>query len=84
MLKPRLETDLAKILAVLAMLTLFWQRWIESLTGLEVDSDSGEAEWAIVAALAVLALVAGLRARRDYRLAALRSPPAGNSAASVR
>ena len=79
MLRPRLETALAVILAVLAVVTLFWPRWIEVLTGLEPDAGSGEAEWGIVVLLAVLALAAGLLARRDYRLAALRFRTAGNS-----
>jgi hypothetical protein len=49
-------------------LTLFWPRWIESLTGLEPDAGSGEAEWAIVILFAALALAVGLLARRDYKL----------------
>ena len=81
MLRPRVETVVAMILAVLAMVTLFWPRWIESLTGLEPDAGSGGAEWGIVALFAVLALAAGLLVRRDYRVAALRSSTARNSAA---
>ena len=81
MLRPRVETALAMILAVVAVLTLCWPRWIEGLTGLEPDAGSGEAEWGIVVLFAVLALAAGLLARRDYRLAALRSHPTSNSAA---
>jgi hypothetical protein len=81
MVRPRLETVLATTLAVLAMMTLFWPSWIERLIGLEPDGGSGEAEWGIVVLFAVFALAAGLLARRDYRLAALRSRAAGNSAA---
>jgi hypothetical protein len=81
MLRPRVETVLAMILAVLAVVTLFWPRWIESLTGLELDAGSGGAEWGIVVLFAVLALAAGLLARRDYRVAGLRSRTARNSAA---
>jgi hypothetical protein len=81
MLRPRLETALAILLAILTAVTLLWPRWIESLTGLEPDAGSGEAEWGIVIVFAVLALLAGLLARHDYRLAALRSHAAGSSAA---
>jgi hypothetical protein len=68
-------------LAILTVVTLFWPRWIESLTGLEPDAGSGDAEWGIVILFAVLALAAGLLARRDYRLAKLRSRAASSSAA---
>lgn len=81
MLRTRLEIALATILAVVAVVTLFWPQWIEGLTGFEPDAGGGEAEWGIVALFAVLALAAGLMARRDYRLAALRARAAGNSAA---
>jgi hypothetical protein len=81
MLKPRLETALAILLAILTAVTLFWPHWIESVTGLEPDAGSGEAEWGIVTLFAVLALAVGLLARRDYRRAVLRSHAAGNSAA---
>jgi hypothetical protein len=67
------------ILGILTGVTLLWPRWIESLTGLEPDAGSGEVEWGIVAMFAVLALAAGLLARRDYRLADLRSRTAGGS-----
>jgi hypothetical protein len=81
MLRSRLETVLAMTLAVLAVVTLFWPRWIEGLTGLEPDAGSGEAEWGIVVLFAVLALAAGLLARRDYRLAKRRSRAADSAAA---
>jgi len=72
MLRPRLEIALAVALAVLAAVTAFWPRWIESLTGLEPDAGSGETEWEMVAVFAVLALAASLLAGRDYRRARLR------------
>ena len=62
------------LLATLTGVTLFWPRWIESI-GFEPDAGSGEAEWGAVLLFAVLALVTDLLARRDYRLAELRSTP---------
>jgi hypothetical protein len=68
------------VLAILTGVTLHWPRWIENLSWLDPDAGSGEAEWGIATVLAVLALAAGLSARRDYRLANVRSRTVGNSA----
>jgi hypothetical protein len=80
MVKPHLKAILALFMTVLAVVTLFWPRWIESLTGLEPDGGSGGAEWGIVVLFALAALAAGLLARHDYRQAALRCRTAGNAA----
>jgi hypothetical protein len=69
MLKARIETVLAVVAGVLAVATLIWPTWIESLFGFEPDGGSGEAEWWIVVVFAVVAVAAGLLARRDYRVA---------------
>jgi len=63
----RIETVLAAIFALLAIVTAVWPTWIESITGLEPDAGSGAAEWAVVAGFAVAALVAAALARRDHR-----------------
>ena len=69
MLKARIETVLAVVAATLAVVTLIWPTWIESLFRVEPDAGSGEAEWWIVAVLAVVAVASAVLARRDYRVA---------------
>jgi hypothetical protein len=76
MLKARIETALAVVAGALAVVTLFWPTWIETLFGVEPDGGSGEAEWWIVAVLALVAAASGLLARRDFA-AARRLPPEG-------
>jgi hypothetical protein len=76
MLKARIETTLAVVAGALAVVTLFWPTWIESLLGAAPDAGGGEAEWAVVLVFALVAVVAGLLARRDYR-AARRLRPEG-------
>jgi hypothetical protein len=80
MLRPRLETVLSAILAVMTAITLVWPAWIEALTGRDPDGGSGMVEWIIVAVLALLALASALLARRDYRLAMRRSRAVGPAA----
>ena len=65
--RVRVETILAVVFAVLAVVTLLWPTWIESITGLEPDAGSGAAEWAVVAVFAVAAVGAAAIARHDYR-----------------
>jgi hypothetical protein len=69
MLKARIETALAVVAGVLALATLVWPTWLETLFGVEPDGGSGVAEWWLVVALALVALVAGLLARRDFAAA---------------
>lgn len=69
MLKARIETGLAVLAGVLALVTFIWPTWIESLFGVEPDGGSGAAEWWIVVVLALGAVVLGLFARRDYVVA---------------
>jgi len=66
-----IESIVASVTGVLAVVTIFWQDWIEALFGVDPDRGSGSAEWLVVAVLAVVtvALTAGawrewLRARR--------------------
>jgi len=58
---------LAGIFGVLAVVTMLWPTWIESITGLEPDAGSGVAEWVGVVVFAVAAVGAAALARRDYR-----------------
>jgi hypothetical protein len=70
-LRPRIESALCVLFATLTGLTVLWPTWIEGLTGLEPDGGDGTMEWLIVFAFGVVAVVFGLLARRDYRLATL-------------
>ena len=69
MLKARIETVLAVVAGVLAVVTLLWPTWIESLFGVAPDAGSGEAEWWIVVVFAVVAIASALLARRELRTA---------------
>jgi hypothetical protein len=61
------ELGLAVVFAFLAIVTAIWPTWLESMTGLEPDSGTGETEWGIVAVFGLVAVIAGVLARRDYR-----------------
>jgi hypothetical protein len=67
MLRARLEVVLAVLFALGAVATMIWPTWIESLTGLEPDRGTGEAEWWLVALLGLAAVATALLARRDLR-----------------
>jgi polyferredoxin len=69
MLRPRLEAGLFVLFSILTVVTAVWPTWFEGLTGLEPDGGSGSTEWGIVLILGALAVVFGLLARRDYRMA---------------
>jgi hypothetical protein len=71
MIRARIELILAALFAAGAVATIIWPTWIESLTGLEPDKGTGEAEWWLVALLGVAALGAAVLARRDLRAARL-------------
>jgi len=62
-----LETALALLSGCLAVLTLFWQQWIEALTGFEPDARSGSLEWSLVATLFAVSVAAGILARIEWR-----------------
>ena len=67
-IRVRVATTLAAIFGVLAVMTTLWPTWIESITGLEPDAESGSAEWAIVAVFAVAAVIAATVAFRGHRI----------------
>jgi len=66
MTRFRAETALAAVFVALAVLTSIWPNWIEAI-GFDPDQGDGMAEWLIVAAFGVLAVVCTLLAHRDYR-----------------
>jgi hypothetical protein len=59
------EVLLAPVAAVLAVATSILADWIEELTGLDPDSGSGSAEWAVTLALAAVARAVGVRFTRS-------------------
>ena len=67
MIRARIELGLAAVFAVLTAVTLVWPTWIESLTGLEPDRGSGEAEWWIVVVLAAVSATSAIAARIEWR-----------------
>jgi hypothetical protein len=66
-IRRRVATTLAAVFGALAVVTALSPTWIESITGLEPDAESGSAEWGIVAAFAVAAVLAAALAVHDYR-----------------
>jgi hypothetical protein len=62
-----LETALAALTGVLAIVTLITREWIEALTGWDPDHGNGAVEWLIVAVLLVATVALGTLARSDYR-----------------
>ena len=63
----RIEALAGAAAALLALVTAIWPEWIELLTGLDPDRGSGELEWLITGALALIAITCSLLARRDHR-----------------
>jgi hypothetical protein len=68
-LRRNLDAVLACLALIGLMVTLAWPDWIERLTGLDPDGGSGAVEWVVIAVLAVLTLVFGVRAWRVLRAA---------------
>jgi len=55
------ESIVASVTGVLAVVTIFWHDWIEAVLGVDPDHGNGSAEWLAVAVLAAVtvALTAG-------------------------
>jgi hypothetical protein len=64
--RVRIEAAMAVVFAIWAGITLIWPDWIETTIGVDPDSGSGTAEWAVIIVLAAIAVVAAALARRDY------------------
>ena len=61
------ETACAATTGVMAVVTLLWPAWIESIVGVDPDHGSGALEWFVVAALAALSLILTAAARYELR-----------------
>jgi hypothetical protein len=64
------EAVLAGLVGFLALLTLVWHDWLESV-GVDPDHHNGSAEWLIVVVLALLCVVLSVAARAEWRRAQL-------------
>jgi hypothetical protein len=64
-----LEAILGILAAVLFVVTLINQEWIETIFNVDPDQGSGALEWIVVAGLAVVAIALGLAARYEWRRA---------------
>lgn len=67
------QTAIAVFAGALGVLTIFWQDWIEALTGWDPDHHNGSLEAMIVAVLLVIAAAVGATAWRGWRLRAAAS-----------
>ena len=68
-LRVRIEIAVSALLGAATILTAVWPTWIEGLFGLDPDGGNGDAEWWIVAALAVATVAAIALTRHDLRVA---------------
>lgn len=69
----RLETGVCTLTGVLAVLTIFWQDWIEGLTDWDPDHHDGSFEALIILGFALASVVLGLLARRSWRQIRIRT-----------
>jgi hypothetical protein len=61
------EAGLTSLCGFLAVLTGFWQDWIEALTGFDPDHHNASFEWMIVAGLFLACILAFFAARAEWR-----------------
>ena len=68
-LRVRIEIAVSALLGTATILTAVWPTWIEGLFGFDPDGGNGNAEWWIVAVLAVTTVAAIALTRHDLRVA---------------
>jgi hypothetical protein len=66
-----LETALGSITGCLAVGTLFWHDWIETVFGIDPDRGNGSAEWLVVVGLFAATIILATAARLEWRRAQL-------------
>jgi undecaprenyl pyrophosphate phosphatase UppP len=64
-----IETILGSATGVLAIVTLFWHDWIETVFGVDPDKGNGSAEWLVVVILVVVTLTLAVGVRFEWRRA---------------
>lgn len=64
-----LETGMAIVTAILFVVTLAWQDWIEVIFNVDPDQGSGTLEWLIVGILLAVTIALCLLARYEWRKA---------------
>ena len=67
-LRVRIEIAVSTLLGTATILTAVWPTWIEGLLGFDPDGGNGNAEWWIVAVLAVTTVAAIALTRHDLRV----------------
>jgi hypothetical protein len=60
---------LAAASAALALVTVAWPEWLESVFGIHPDRESGSAEWFIALAFGLIAISAGVLAYVQWKRA---------------
>ena len=61
------QSVFAAAAAVMFVVTLISRAWIEEVFHVDPDGGDGRLEWLVVAGLALVAVVLGLTARREWR-----------------
>ena len=64
-----IEAILAAASALLLVLTLVWEDWIEIIFGVDPDNHSGSLEWLIVIVCLCITIVFSVLARQEWRRA---------------
>jgi len=62
-----METLLAAIASMLAVVSALWPDWIEIVFGIDPDHHSGSTEWNVVIAWVLSAMALATLARRSWR-----------------
>ena len=66
-----IETFLASVTGVLAIITLFWHDWIETIFGVDPDKGTGSTEWLAIVILMIVTTILAADARLEWRRALL-------------
>ena len=71
-----IEVVMASVTGFVAILTLVWRDWIETVFGVDPDHGNGSLEWIVVVALAVVTVALVVGARVEWRRSARLAPEA--------